>query len=126
MIDGIFLGMMTFVGFSVMYNRLPTGAQIFAQKHPLLTDVVCAVFFYQVMGMTITAHFAVAAMSMLTMAGLHVARHKEDFVFLYDAVDLMKRKASEIMSSLKEKCVELNAANRAAKLNRSVIDVTEC
>ncbi len=120
MVDGIFLGMMSFVGLSVVYNRLPGSVRMFAQKHPLLTDVVCAVFFYQVFGLTLTAHFAVVMQSLLTTASLHVVAHKEDFIFLYDVVDLMKSKVRDFMGMLKTKSAELNAANRAAKLNQLI------
>jgi hypothetical protein len=126
MFDGIFLGAMTAVGLAVVYKRLHPKVQIFMQNHPLITDVFCMVLFYQVMGMTITAHFACAAMSMISMAGLHIERHKEDFEFLYDAIDLVKSKIASALEMIKSQCKELNAANKAAKLNKAVIEVTEC
>src|SRR5258706_11802886 len=123
MFDGIFMGLMSFTGLAVIYNRLPGSVRLFAQKHPLFTDVVCAVFFYQVMGVTIVGHFAVAAQSLLTTAALHVVKHREDFEFLYDAVDLMKSKVRDFMGVLKMKSAELNAANKAAKLNQMIVEV---
>lgn len=126
MFDGMFLGLMSFTGLAVVYNRLPGSVQLFAQKHPFLTDVVVAVFFYQVMGLTITAHFAVIMQSLMTTAALHVVKHKEDFIFLYDAVDLMKSKVRDFMGMLKTKSAELNAANRAAKLNQmTVVEISQ-
>lgn len=119
MIDGMFLGMMTWVGLAVVYKKLHPSVQQFAMNHPLFTDVVCAVLFYQVMGMTITAHFAVAAMSILTMAGMHVMKNKGDFMFLFDWVDRVKSKVSELVQGLREKSVELNAAYKADQLNKA-------
>lgn len=125
MFDGMFLGMMSFVGMSVIYQRLPGKMQIFAQQHPLFTDVVLAVFFYEVFGLTITAHFAVVMQSLVVSAALHVAAHKQDFQFLYDAADVVKSKIAAIMQQIKTHCVELNAANRAAKLNAQALSL-EC
>jgi hypothetical protein len=121
--DGIFLGLMTGVGFAVIYKRLHPKVQVFMQMHPLLTDVVCMVLFYNIMGMTITSHFAVAAMSMMTMAGLHIERHKSDFQFLYDGYETVRSKVSAFLESLKTQAAQMNAAHKAAKLNECVIDV---
>jgi len=126
MFDGMTLGLMSFVGMSVIYDRLPGKVKIFAQMHPLLTDCVLAVFFYEVFGLTITAHFAVIAQSLMVSAALHVAAHKEDFMFLYDAVDLVKSKVAQGLGVLKEQCKSMNAANRAAKLNQAVVASIEC
>lgn len=126
MLDGIFLGMMTAVGFAVVYKRLHPKIQVFMQTHPLITDVVCMVLFYQVMGMTITAHFACAAMSIITMAGLHIERHKEDFMFLYDALDVVKSKVSTFMASLQSKAAEMNAAHKAGLMNERALEINEC
>jgi hypothetical protein len=117
--DGMFLGVMTFVGFSVIYSRLHPKVKIFAQNHPVFTDVVCAVFFYQVMGMTITAHFAVATMSMLSMAGLHIAKNKDDFAFLFDWIDRAKSKVNELLQQLKDSSVKMNAAFKAEQLAKA-------
>jgi hypothetical protein len=122
--DGMFLGLMSFVGLSVVYNRLPGSVKMFAIKHPLFTDVVCAVFFYQVFGLTLTAHFAVIAQSLMVTTGLHIVKHKEDFQFLYDLADVAWAKITEGLDMLKRACSQLNAANKAAKLNSmNVIDV---
>ncbi len=122
MVEGIWLGCMTWVGLACVYKKLSPKIQLFAQNHPLLTDVVCAVFFYEFMGLTLTAHFSVAVMSMLTMAGLHVQRNKKDFEFLFDWFERAKSKVSELVQQLKDKSVELNADYKAAQLNRQSIE----
>ena len=112
MVEGIILGAMTFTGFAITYSRLPEGVRMFAARHPILTDVIMVTFFYGVMGMTITAHFAVAAMTGLTMFGLHMVRNKADFQFVWDFMDTVKGWVDGGMESLKK----LNAATQAAKL----------
>lgn len=117
LIEGIALGTMTFAGFSVTYSRLPEKVKLFAQKHPLLTDVIMVAFFYEIMGMTVIAHIACAAMTGLTMASLHMLQHKEDFEIVWDAIDYVKGWIRDGVDKLKE----LNSAYKANRINQMQI-----
>lgn len=111
LVEGLVLGGLTFAGFAVTYSRLPAGVKVFIQKHPLLSDMAMVTFFYTVMGMSVTAHFAVAAMSVMTIMGLHVVRNKEQWQFLFDGIDRLKGMWDELM----QKAKELNDAHMAKK-----------
>lgn len=111
LVEGLVLGGLTFAGAAVMYSRLPQGVKVFIQKHPLIADLSMITVFYTVMGMSVTAHFAVAAMSVMMIAGLHVVRNKEEWQFLFDKIDELKGYWDTIM----QKCREMNAVHVQAK-----------
>ncbi len=114
--DGIFLGTMTTLGFCLMYGKLPPWVQDFMKKHPLATELVLSVGFYMVMGMTLTAHFAVGAMVLQVQALLHVARNPEKFLFLQAA----KEKAMEALSGVSKRVNQINEDFKA----RSAMKIT--
>ena len=116
LIDGVLLGTMTTVGFCLIYGKLPPWLKTWAMKHPITTDIIISCGFYAVMGMTLTAHFAVAAMVIEVQALLHIARNPEKFLFLQAA----KMKARESLKGLLDKVDQIN---EDWKKNNKVIDV---
>lgn len=116
LVDGVLLGTFTTLGFCLMYGRLPPWMKSWCMKHPLAVDVITACGFYAVMGMTLTAHFAVAAMVLEVQALLHIARNPEKFLFLQAA----KQKARESLKGLLDKVDEIN---EKWKKDNHVIDV---
>lgn len=104
LIDGVLLGTMTTFGFCLIYGKLPPWLKIRCMNHPLLVDIIVSCGFYAVMGMTLTAHFAVAAMVLEVQGLLHIARNPEKFLFLQHAMD----KARLSMKGLTDKIDQLN------------------
>lgn len=88
--EGLFLGTMTTMGFALIYGRLPPWLQNFAMHYPLATELLLSVGFYAIMGMSVTAHFAVGAMVLQVQGLLHIARNPEKFLFLRAARDKAK------------------------------------
>lgn len=104
LIDGILLGTMTTMGFCLIYGKLPPWLKVWCANHPIAVDVITAAGFYAVMGMTLTAHFAVAAMVLEVQALLHVARNPEKFLFLEHA----KKQAWVSLKGLTDKLDQIN------------------
>src|SRR4051812_18719296 len=102
--EGLFLGTMTTLGFCLMYGRLPPWMQNFATHYPLATEILLSCGFYAVMGMSVTAHFAVAAMVLEVQGLLHIARNPEKFLFLKAAKD----KAKLALKGLTDKIDQIN------------------
>lgn len=116
LIDGVLLGTFTTLGFCLIYGRLPPWLKSWCLKHPLAVDIICAAGFYSLMGMTLVAHFAVAAMVLEVQALLHIARNPEKFLFLQAA----KERARESLKGLLGKVDEIN---ERWKRDHKVIDV---
>jgi hypothetical protein len=104
LIDGILLGTMTTFGFCLIYGKLPPWLKTWCMKHPLAVDIIISCGFYSVMGMTLTAHFAVAAMVLEVQGLLHIARNPEKFLFLQHA----KMRAKEALKGLTDKVDQIN------------------
>ena len=110
LLEGAVLGGITLSAFTITYNRLPEKVKGFIKNHPLITDTVCVVFFYKLMGATIIAHVAVATMSLGMQALLHIARNKEDYQLLFDIRDKAKQQflvSAEALKSMLKKNKEL-------------------
>lgn len=86
LIEGMLLGTMTTMGFCLLYGKLPPWLKQFIIAHPLMSEIVMSAGFYAIMGMTITAHFAVATMVLEVQGLLHIAQHPEKFLFLNAAI----------------------------------------
>ena len=110
-VEGMLLGTITMTGFAFTYKKLPGRVKRFIVRHPLLTEVVMVVTFYEIMGMTVIAHVAAAVMTLQAMALLHIARNPDDFRFLDDVIDEGKAKMRAAMDKLKE----INARHMARK-----------
>ncbi len=102
-LEGVVLGGITLAGFTVLYKRMPIPVKKFMMKHPIITDCVIVVFFYEVMGMSIIAHVAVAVMSLGVMAGMEVARNPQDYQYLLSRMNFAKNEWAKIMDKLKDK-----------------------
>jgi hypothetical protein len=116
LIDGVLLGTMTTLGFCLIYGKLPPWMQDWMANHPLLTDIIVSCGFYAVMGMTLTAHFAVATMVLQVQGLLHIKRNPEKFLFLQAA----KARARAALKGVEDKIDEMN---EDWKKNNKVIDV---
>jgi len=104
LLEGLVLGTFTTLGFALLYGKLPPWLKTFMINHPVTTEIVLSVGFYALMGMTLTAHFAVAAMVLEVQALLHIARHPEKFLFLQAA----KEKAKAAFRGLTDKIDQVN------------------
>ena len=99
--DGLFLGIISFVGFVVTYSRLPEKMQHWFGRHLILTDAIVIASMYSLFGMTLTAHFAAAWVVLFTQGYLYVQNHPEDFIWLHQALDLCEEKLEEMKLWLK-------------------------
>lgn len=117
LIDGVLLGTFTTLGFCLIYGRLPPWMKQWAMKHPLAVDIIVACGFYSIMGMTLVAHFAVAAMVLEVQVLLHIARNPEKFLFLQHA----KEQARNSLRGLTDKLDQINEDYKRKK----AIDIVE-
>jgi hypothetical protein len=101
LMEGVMLGTMTTLGFILMYGKMPPWIQEFMKNHPVITEIALVTGFYLLMGMSVTAHFAVGAMVLQVQAALYVARNPDDFLFLQDAKEKAKKALSGVFGRLK-------------------------
>jgi hypothetical protein len=114
--EGILLGVITLAGFVVLYKRLPKGIKVFLVRHPLLTDVTLAVVFYMLMGFSLTAHIACAAMTLGAMLLLEMEREPAKYQFFINLVDQAKTGYDKFLLYLqsfsnKQNVIEVSHAN---------------
>lgn len=102
LVEGAILGTMTTLGFILMYGKMPPWIQEFMKNHPVITEIVLVTGFYLLMGMSVTAHFAVGAMVLQVQAAMYVARNPDDFLFLKEAKNKAKQALSGILGKVKQ------------------------
>ena len=98
--QAIALSLITFGGFFLVFKKLPEKVQTFIKEKSLLTDIVCLAGTYTLLGGTLTALFASALVGLFVSAALHVANHKEDFMYLDDFADLVKSGTDQVKETL--------------------------
>lgn len=94
------LAVLTVAGCYVVYNKMPRRVRRFIEKHSLMTDILCLFGVYHLLGGTITALLAAGMVSLVVSGLLHIANHKEQFLYLYDFRDLIKNKIKIIRENL--------------------------
>lgn len=98
----ISLAIVTFATFYILYRKLPQKIRDFIPAHPLIFDALAAGATYAFLGGTITALLAGGIVALMTSGALHIANHKEDFLYLYDGVAAGKRLLNAISERLSE------------------------
>lgn len=108
--EGAILGTMTTFCFCLLYGKLPPWIKEFMMNHPIATEIIISCGFYAIMGMTLTAHVAVAAMVLEVQGLLHIARNPDKFLFLKAAKD----KARMALRGLTDKLDSINEDYKAS------------
>lgn len=112
------LGLLTTVGFYLVYSKLPTKAKKFITKYPLLSDVFALIGTYALFGGTVTALIAGAMVSIVVSMLLHVANHPDDFMWLTDSIQAVK----DALAKIQEWMTQLNQQYRAAKGEPEILE----
>lgn len=94
------LAILTTAACIVVYSKLPRRVRKFIEKHSLLTDLVCLIGIYVLLGGTLTALFASAICGLMISIMLYIQNHRSDFLFLYDCRNLIKDKLSQAKEML--------------------------
>jgi len=89
-------------GFILIYQKLPRKIRKYLEKFSLLTDLLAAIAVYALLGGTLTALMAGAMVCVFVSILLHVANHKEDFLYLYDMKDFIVEQAAVLKEALTE------------------------
>jgi len=95
------LALLTTGGFLIIYQKFPPGLKRFIQKHPLLSDMVALLLIYVLLGGTLTALIAASICGLFVSMLLHVANHKQDFLYLFDFYDIMTSIGRKVQGLLK-------------------------
>lgn len=94
------LAALTVTGFVIVYNKLPRRLRKFIEKHSLITDLLCLIGIYFLLGGTLTALFAASICGLIISGLLHVANHPDDYLYLYDMRSFIKTKLAEAKEAL--------------------------
>jgi len=94
------LAILTTVGCLVVYSKLPRKVRRFMEKHSLLTDLIALFAVYYLLGGTLTALMAGALCGLFVSILLHISNNANDFMYLYDARDLIRAKLKEAKEAL--------------------------
>jgi len=96
LLDALVLASLTTAGFMLVYRKLPRGVRKFLEKHSLLTDAVALLLTYALLGGTLTALVAGALVGIFTSIMLYIAEHPDDFQYLWDAAEAIKKVTGQI------------------------------
>ena len=100
LINGLTLAVLTTTGFVIVYKKLPRKIRKLIEKHSLITDAVALLLTYILFGGTLTALVAAAMVGVFVSILLHIANNPDNFMYLYDACELMKVKLNDVKNAL--------------------------
>ena len=83
------LALLSTGGILAIYVKLPRKLRKIIENHALLTDFLSLLVVYTVLGGTLTALMAGAMAGLMISMALHVVNHKDDYIFIYDFMDLV-------------------------------------
>jgi hypothetical protein len=101
-LDALVLATLSTIGFYMIYTKLPRSVRRFLERHSLLSDLVALILTYILFGGTLTALIAGAMVGIFTSCLLFVAQHPDDFLYLYDFADFVKRSLKSLQVALNE------------------------
>lgn len=119
--NALALAVITTAGCVIVYQKLPRKVRRFLEKYSLMTDLATLIAVYALLGGTLTALAAGAFCGLFVSIMLHIANHKEDFLYLYDLRDFLKEKAAMAKIVLNE----YGKAYRTKKQGDNVADMPE-
>jgi len=96
----IALATLTTAGCLIIYSKLPRRLRKFIEKHNLLTDLLCLIGIYFLLGGTLTALFAASICGLIISVLLHVANNPDEYLYLYDLRDFIKEKLADAKEAL--------------------------
>jgi len=88
--DALALAIVTTTGFAIIYQKLPRRVRRFIEKYSLAADVIALILVYLLLGGTLRALMAGAICGLMISVLLHVANHRDDFLYLFDLRDFLK------------------------------------
>lgn len=94
------LALITTAGAYFIYDKFPRRIKKLVVKYSLLSDILAFIGVYMILGGTLTALFAASIMGCMVSAMLHVANHKNDYLYLYDMHSFIKEKLAEAKVAL--------------------------
>lgn len=96
LLDAMILATLSVIGFAMVYKKLPRKLRKFLEKHALFTDTMALLLTYSLFGGTLTALIAGALVGIMTSMLLHIANNPDDFMFLYDTIEMMNEKINAL------------------------------
>lgn len=94
------LATLTTAGLLIIYGKLPRRIRKFIEKHNLLTDILCLIGVYFILGGTLTALFAASICGLIVSILLHVANNPDDYLYLYDLRTFVKDKLADAKDAM--------------------------
>jgi hypothetical protein len=113
--NAITLAVLSTAGMWVIYKKLPRKIRRWIKNHGLLADISALLLTYTIFGGTVTALIAAALAGLMTSVLIYIGQHKEDFLFIEDAMNMIKDK----LEALKQLSQEWGQAYREKKLEEA-------
>jgi multisubunit Na+/H+ antiporter MnhB subunit len=96
------LAIATTTGFYLIYSKLPRRLRRFLEKHSLLTDLIACILTYMFLGGTLVALLAAALVGIMISMLLHISNNPDDFMYIFDAIEVIKGFFNSISGNLNE------------------------
>ena len=100
MTTALSLAILTTVGAIIIYQKLPRKVRRFLEKHSFMTDLFTLFAVYALLGGTLTALMAGAMCGIMVSILLHIANNPNDYLYVYDAKELLIKKMGEAKQAL--------------------------
>ncbi len=102
LMDALVLSILSTVGFVMTYKKLPRKVRRFLAKYGVFTDVVTFVLTYFTLGGSLTALTAGAMVAIWTSMLITIAEHPEDYLYIYDAIKVVKEQMAAAKKTLNQ------------------------
>ncbi len=99
--NAITLAVLTTAGFWAIYKKMPPNIRSWVTKHSIIMDILAMLITYWVLGGTVTALIAGALVNIFISVMLHVANNPQDFIWLFDMADRIKKAWEGVQEKLK-------------------------
>lgn len=102
LLDAALLATLTGMSLILLYKKLPARVKQFLVKHPLLVDALAMCLTLGALGTSLTALMAGAMVDVVLGIAMYIAEHPDDFLYLYDAWNMLQTKMNEAKKVLND------------------------
>jgi len=111
--EALFLGGMSALAGILVYKKSGPRVKKFVVDHPLMSEAGSTILAFLVMGGGVTAIMGASVCCVCISGALYVAKNKEDFEWLDDALKRCNGHLGELKEFIKEKNAEYLASKEA-------------
>ena len=105
----------------LLFSKFPKKIKGFCLRHPLAMDAIVTFAVVGSFGTTATVLLAAAMVDVILGVAVYVGSHRDDFQYIFDALDYMKSKLKEIQGYLLKLGQEYRERNVLSEVSQTPV-----